>query len=278
MRLPILALFALLGLPGFVLGQSSRDTARKAVETRAAGKRGAEALAVYSKYSPPGEFVRSSTAWATEFDFSGLSVWNTANLDGTGGNRGYGTLIAKRVVVLAHHFHPGPGSSLVFLGRDQQLVWRKLVDTARVGQTDICLGLLDREVPDTVAIYPLLSLAYLADLPPYVAQLPADARLVPLIALNQKREALVHEWIEAAENVVHRPAQAPPLAPLAAPVIIGDSGAPIFLPLGRQLVLLGCNHTSNTAPFLTWKMNDLEAIMARWQAGKPRKVPWAAGR
>lgn len=280
MRPLAFASFLLFALSSLASAQttSSRELARRTAEARVGGQVGPSAVALFSKYAPPGEFVRSKTGWAAEFDFSGLSVWNTGNLDGTGGNRGYGTLIAKRVVVFANHFHPGPGTSLVFLGRDQQLVWRKLVDTNRVGQTDICLGLLDREVPDTVTVYPLLSLAYLADTLPYVAQIPVGARLVPIVALNQKREALLHEWIESSEAVVHRPAEAPALAPLAAPVNVGDSGAPIFLPLGKQLVLLGCHHTATTAPFLTFRLNDLESIMTRWEAGKPRKVPWAPGK
>lgn len=276
MRFLLLSSLVLATLAASAVAQPSRELAQTAVQARVSGKSGPEGVALFSKYNPSGEFVRSRASWVADLDFSGLSVWNTANLDGTGGNRGYGTLIARRVVVFANHFHPGPGSTLVFLGRDNQLVSRKLLDTQRVGLTDICLGLLDRDVPETVSVYPVLGSEYAGDVrkPP---ALEPNPKLTPVISLNQKREALIHEWVETAESVGHRPAQAPALAPLTAPNIIGDSGAPIFLLLGRQLVLLGCHYTANSAPLVSVRAGEIETIMAQWNAGKLRRTKWTPG-
>lgn len=264
-----LAFLTVASLPAQQL--SSRALATVSIQERVEKRTTPEALTLYSKYSPPGEFVRSKTSWASDLDFSGLSVWNTANLDNTGGNRGYGTLITRRVVVFAQHFHPGPGTMLVFLGREGQLHWRKLVDTQRVLLSDICLGLLDKEVPETVAVYPILPPEYVAQPPPPVPK--PDMKLVPIICLNQSRQAVVHQWFESSLAIGHQPTRQPE-GSHGVQMAVGDSGAPIFLLLDRQLVLLGCHHTANAAPSLAALAKEVDAVVARWEAGKVRRVKW----
>lgn len=234
---------------------AARPAARVAIDGRLAGKSPAEALALFSKYAPPGEFVRSRNCWAADIDLSGVSVWNSANLDATGGNRGYGTLISRRHLVFAQHFHPGPGTMLAFLDRAGTLVWRRLGETAQVGKTDICLGVLTEDVPATVASYPILPAGF------NLARAAGDQPL-PLLCLNQNRQALVQEWLEIPSPVVlHRLAIDPARVPFTGPLIIGDSGAPIFLLLGKQPILLGCNFTANSAPALAAYAREIEATM-----------------
>ncbi len=249
----------------------SRAEAQGGVDKRLAGRAPATALSLFSTYVPPGRFVRNAGSWAADLDLSGVSVWNSANLDGTGGNRGYGTLVSRRHVIFATHFHPGPGSVLLFVGRDGVIVSRILRQVAVVGATDICVGVLDEDVPASVAVYPILPASY--------APRPATSgsRLLPLLCFNQQRQALVHEWMEVPGNTtLHRPAIDPRRAPFAAPVIIGDSGAPIFLIQGRQPILLGCNHTAVTAPALAAFATEIEAVMRQLGGAPPtlKRTAW----
>ncbi len=238
--------------------RSLRQAAIEAVDGKLVGKVPPTALALFSIYQPPANFVRNPAAWPAGLDLSGVSVWNSANLDSTGGNRGYGTLISKRHVVFANHFYPGEGSELKFLGRDGRLISRTLVATARVLLTDIRIGYLSADVPATVAVYPILPADYVPVIP--TAATPS-AHVAPILCLNQARQAIVQNWIETPAGVAHRPAADPVRAPFSASIVIGDSGAPMFLILGQRPILLACHFTASNGPSLSENAVAINAVM-----------------
>ncbi len=254
-------------------GRSSRARARAGIDGRLKGRSADTAWSLFSTYEPPSLFERNASVWTGALDFSGVSIWNSANLDNTGGNRGYGTLISRRHVVFANHFFPGPGSTLFFLGRDGVLVTRTLLNTARVGLTDIRIGVLSADVPETVAVYPLLSASYHSP-----STDPAGSLIppVPMLCLNQKRQAVVHDWHEIAGEVTHGVSFDPLRARFSIPLIIGDSGAPMFLVVDRQLVLLACHFSATHGPSLVAHAGAIEAVMKALGGGNGlRRFEWS---
>ncbi len=93
--------------------------------------------------------------WTKLLDFSGVA-WDQPQS---------GTLITDRFLLLARHFTRPNGSEVKFTDRNGDLVVRTLIAQkfARFDsfdlRTDITVALLDKPVPETVAIYPLLSSA-----------------------------------------------------------------------------------------------------------------------
>ena len=91
--------------------------------------------------------------WTQALDFSGVA-WDQAQA---------GTLITDRFILLARHFTRTTGSEVRFTDRNGEHVVRTIIgqDFASFDsfalRTDITVALLDSAVPDTVAVYPILS-------------------------------------------------------------------------------------------------------------------------
>ncbi|MEN9405399.1 MAG: hypothetical protein RLY47_358 [Candidatus Parcubacteria bacterium] len=106
-------------------------------------------------------WTRSSTAWITEgdapLDLSGASPWNS-NLD----FRRAGVLISPRHIVFAKHFPITNGSTVVFVADDNSVATRTLQAQMSVvfqpdAGEDVQLGVLDSDVPPSIAFYPAIS-------------------------------------------------------------------------------------------------------------------------
>ncbi len=181
-----------------------------------AGKTPSAALPLFSTRNDATlSYVRNAGFWAGLLDLTCASVSNSANLDGTGGNRGAGTAISPRHVVFANHFTPGNGTVLRFVTRDNQLVTRTLANSVQIGSGDIQVGVLD------------------SDLPPTITPAKVIAPPVPLltgaivVALNQYKQGLVMQTVGdgGAANIF----PTGPFTDWDSDIIVGDSGSPTFL-------------------------------------------------
>jgi hypothetical protein len=162
----------------------------------------------------------NQNCWAYPFDLSCTSYGNTQM-----GVRGAGTLVSPRLIVLANHYPIQIGATMRFLTRANEIVDRKLIATRRAGASDILLGQLDSEV----------------SIPP--AKLaPPDAKIevgMPLLYLNQKKEARIAELSAYGIGVIIRKALGSPTrGKLFKPIVVGDSGNPIFCIDGDNLYLI----------------------------------------
>lgn len=232
-----MSLILLAALPAMVaepIPVSARDVAVKSVDRRIEGKSPERALARFADYpatASKGEFKPNPDFWAKEVDFSCASPWNSA-----GGNLRAGTAISRRIIIFANHFPMGKGVRVTFVGTDGTPTSCAISDTKRVPGTDLCLGLLDAELPPTVNPAKLLPAGYQQ----YIGQ----GGGFPVVTLNQREEAIVAN-IMAMSDLKNRcrvfgiyPKNFPDRMVFNRELIVGDSGSPAFFIFGTEPVLL----------------------------------------
>lgn len=194
----------------------------------------------YAANGPKDMFTANTNFWARDVDFSCASPWNSAH-----GRLRAGTLISKRHILFAKHYPLPVGTRIVFVGDNGGVCPLRLAATKSLAQTDIMIGLLNYEV--TPNVHPAKILP--ADYETYIG----DGKGLPVVTLNQQEQAFVTEL-----NAIPRDAEmgrrdaAPTLlssrpppegsrrALFRKPIVVGDSGNPAFLVVGRAPVLLYC--------------------------------------
>lgn len=183
--------------------------------------------ALFLHYDAKG-LARWSNNWTRNLDFTGVA-WDSSKT---------GTLIHPQYLVFASHFQRRIGEEVVFHDRAGIPVRRHIAAKRtinRMGDPDVALARLDRPVPDSIAVYPLLP-----EGPDYKGLLGAKIlvtdkeRKVHLFWLNRldafksgylsvgARKGLGHELAERWHERL----------------IGGDSGNPSFLIVDGKLLLL----------------------------------------
>ena len=238
----------------------------RSVDARLSGKDPAVALHKFCNYQANGtNFVLSADFWADDVDTSCVSMWNDAGRDIWGGvcsswNMA-GTAISRRHIITAWHYAIPTGSTVWFMGNDGVPCSRVVMGHRSIAGTDICIQLLDGDLPDTVEPTRILPENY-ADYIRTAARLPvvtfdqeeklvvADSR--PFKAYSDRNEVTgalcPHDSTRLAfyENVVS-----------------GDSGNPRFLVVGNQLVLLSVLRSGGTGSgcFVSHYADEIQQAM-----------------
>ena len=100
-------------------------------------------------------YVRNPACWAADLDLTCMSPWNSDHA-----TRKAGTLVSPRHAVWARHYNIRLNSTIRFVTRSGAVVDRRVVASRLVARTeaghsfygrDIVVGLLDRDVPDTIS-------------------------------------------------------------------------------------------------------------------------------
>ncbi len=191
-------------------------------------------------------WVRNQSIWSARgskaLDLTGASPWNSDL-----GYKKAGTLISPRHIVFAKHYTIANGSTILFVDNANAVVSRKLVNQQAILGTDIVVGVLDADVPSTIAYYPIMSYA---DMVKYLA-VPSStvlSKYIPLLTLDQDDHAIVRELFSVDPQMMGH------TAPMGGQnrltfneeLITGDSGNPGFLVINNQLALI-LTHTSTAA-------------------------------
>lgn len=204
-------------------------------------------------------FVRNPNCWAADIDLTGLSPWNQGDA-----NRRAGTLISPRHIAFAAHYplSTTPGNNeIVFVTQQNVTVTRQVVASV-VAAADIQIGLLDADVPSTIAYYKVLPRDWRT-------HLPASNRL-PMLHLDQEEKALVRDMngLGATSNYsFHSTPLDPVRLSFSETLIGGDSGNPAFLVLDDEAILILTHHYANGGPFYTYYWNEVNAAMAQLGGG-----------
>jgi photosystem II stability/assembly factor-like uncharacterized protein len=201
----------------------------------------------------------ATTLWSNQgahaLDFTGASPWNS-----TMGYAGAGTLISPRHLLFANHFTPAAGSAMAFVDHDNRVITRTLVNTRRIGSTDITIGVLDADVPNSIAHYPLLSYA---DIRRYVV----DTR-IPIIRFNSSDTVFIQDISNIADGSISTTASFGIRAPYTSSAMVGgDSGNPNFAVIGDRLILLGAHYTANSFPNTGNYIAEINAAMTTLGGG-----------
>lgn len=269
MRFPLKTVFAcaaaFLAAPLFVKAETialsscpaSADLATamaSSVDDRLVGKNPSTDKQVYSFYetsSTSPTFVRNPSVWTGAIDWTGASPWNSTSY----GNRA-GTLISPRHIVFANHYQIQPGAEVRFVAADNTVVSRTMTAAQSIAGTDITIGVLDSDVPNTIAHYPIMTLdemrAYLS------------TSTVPVVAFDQEEHAIVHEiraGLFAVETLMHQEPDTSPRSLFSEEIIGGDSGNPLFAVIGDQPVILLTHFTAGTGPSLAYHRSQVASAM-----------------
>lgn len=224
----------------------------RSIDGRLAGKNPEKALPVYSNYvanAKSGIFVPNPDCWAAGLDFSCASPWNSGDI----GNWRAGTLISPRHILYAEHFKVPPLVDVLFVAPDGSVSRSRHVARKRVGDSDICIGLLDPPVTNSLAIAKFL---------------PSDSfrhlgllKGIPSMGLDQEEKALVFDLDRrffAGTNRISTIAFGKSRNPVRRDFyelpVKHDSGNPLFLFFGSAPVLVGTLHTD-------WAVDDCSAFL-----------------
>lgn len=203
-------------------------------------------------------YTRNPDCLAARIDTTCVSVANSANADGTGGNRGCVTMITPLHGVTNHHFMQPYGAGVVhyFVDRANTVHARKVVKAEQAGAADIEVVTFDAPLPSAIRPAQLLPTGTIARL------LPAGT---PLLATNQQKQAVVTELAGMMNGeMVVRPALAANRRPwtTSPPAVLGDSDSPSFVLLGQRPLLLFTYYTSASGPALSENFIAIRALLS----------------
>ena len=237
----------------------------RSVDKRIEGKVPSSALRKFSTYTP-GNWVRNADFWANDVDTSCASFWNSSY-----GRFRAGTLLTKRHMLFASHFPPAIGSSVLFLGTDNNIYTNTIVATSTVDGTDILIGLLQSEMPDVVSPARLLPDGY--------EEYICIGTRIPVCQFDFDEQGLVYELEKplASYATTRTPLKTSRVG-FYENTVVGDSGDPIYLLIDGSAILLGVLHVGNVkvqpgryegggAPFTTYYAREIQNEMDKLLPG-----------
>ena len=191
------------------------------------------------------------------------SPWNSRQA----GKRA-GTAITARHAVLADHYPLYAGDTLRFIASDNTVITRTVVQAARIfyngNGTDARMVLLDSDLPASITPCKIFPDGYETYLP--AGATSAAAVALPLLAMDFSENGIALDVIGksvyasspsincGAPTIPHRLA-------FYDPIIVGDSGNPIFVAIGSELWLLSTFHGPAGGPFYGGLVSELNAMI-----------------
>ena len=188
-------------------------------------------------------WIRNVASWVRVFNWTGYA----AGINGLGGVGG-GTLITRRHVLFAHHVpYPATPFDIFFVNADSRTFAYKVTKVQQVGDTDIAIGTLDRDADASLCVYKVLPDNWADYAKAKTSSFNAMgvtgtevSTALPVLYANQDRKVSTADLINVRLGVADLGIPAFEVArAFGDPIRVGDSGNPIFVPVGNELVLLG---------------------------------------
>ena len=199
---------------------------------------------------------RNEDCWAYGIDISGASPWNSSEW-----GLKAGTAISRRHIIFAHHYQIAPGNTIKFIGTDNTTNIFTIVANKSLAGTDITIGLLSGDLPESVTPVSILSADY--------RQYLGDAKYVPRLLLDREEKAFISD----SNALSYRTTDSDGLVPVDVDrskyfkeVIVGDSGNPKFFVCGNTAIIACALHVFGTGasgrgPFVTYYRKRVQAVM-----------------
>lgn len=212
------------------------EAIRQSIDARLAVSNVVKSLHRYVDYEANGKvgrFIPNPDFWARGIDFSCASPWNTYD-----GQWRAGTAVSARHVVFAHHFPIAVGSDISFVGNDGVIVKRRLTNSVRVGDSDLMVGLLHADLPQTVKP------AYV--LPENYQSYIGYGNNLPVVVFDQEEKVLIREIpsVFRGQNVdqVMRKPSGELRKRFYEDFVSGDCGDPAFIVVRNGVIILATVH------------------------------------
>ncbi len=203
----------------------------------------------FDAYTPNSAYARNGRFWVSAYDFSGLSVWNTA-VGGATGNAHAGTAVTRKHVLQANHFVCGIGDTLGFVAADGTYVTRTIAAVTQVGSTDIEIVTLDSDLPVNVKVYPVFSGNFVGQFKGLIAAQDQSIRVCRAELIDVSGSKDFCQVIGEPEYPAwsHTPQS-------------GDSGQPVFFPVDGNLVLVCIQHLTTGGDNLARYLTEIGSII-----------------
>lgn len=233
-------------------------------DTRVAGYASiADRHRLWSDWNPGTSYVRNTSSWVSGVNMTPVAAWNSESAAYGHSWRGQ-TLVSPRHYIGAAHWAVSTGTVLHFVTSDNTVVARTVTGRQTIAGTDIIVGVLDSDVPGTIAFARVLPDAW-------AAKLPTLALFeYPVVSLDQGQQAWIRELASLSSGWVL--CQAPEVSSRIGyykAAISGDSGSPCFLIVNNAMVLLCTWYGGGggSGPFITHHRAAINAAMATLGGG-----------
>ncbi len=224
-------------------------------------------------------WTRNPNVWTsalTPLDLTGVAGWTDAGwpLIGWGDQVFYThgeTLITPRHYVTANHLSDPIGAKIGFFDSNGNQVVRTVVNNYTIPNTDINVGVLDSDVPDSVTYYPLVSSAILKGL---VQKTEPNYDLdVPILTFNQDSFAFVHSLNGFMnDTITHLPYLNGLRGSFSGDIRAGDSGLPGFIIIDNKPVLLFTHYGAGEGQNLGTYISEINSAISAMGNGNGYQV------
>ena len=228
----------------------------------------------YFENGPTNTFVANTNFWARDLDLSCVSVWHSGDNPGSKA----ATLITRRHVVMAEHWWNREGT-YVFCDTNGNVCTRHLSQSQQISD-DLRLGRLNEALPDSFKPAHVLSTNAVR----YIA----SGKYLPTLCLNQVKKATVLELVELDAETTsiggghfyhyghtsYTNLVSVQRCNLRATTVDGNSGCPVFLVAGDELVLLFSKHLGYQGvetwspfrgPLLSFRLGAIQNKINEWE-------------
>lgn len=191
------------------------------------------------------------------------SPWNSRQA----GKRA-GTAVTARHAVLANHYPLFAGDALRFITSDNTVITRTIVQSDRIftiggDGTDARMVLLDSDLPASITPCKIFPDGYEAYLP--AGNTTSAASSIPLLAMDFSDNGIALDLIaqtsEAVATMLYGAPTIPHRTAFYDPIIVGDSGNPIFAVIGSEFWLLSTFYGAGGGPFYGGLVEELNAMI-----------------
>jgi hypothetical protein len=247
----ILILLGIMGL--FIFGQKVRTNWVSGIKSTLTKMMipGADRRLFSGFTASPIGWIRNAASWVRVFNWTGTA----AGINGLGGVGG-GTLITRKHVLFAHHVpYPERPFDIFFVNKDSRTFSYKITAIQQVAGTDIAIGTLDRDADPSLNVYRVLPdnwLQYIANKTETLSAMGITYRqtktVLPILYVDSEKKVSTADMTEVRMNkATVTPPSFEPARAWTEALVVGDSGNPIFVMLGSELVLLGAWYTGTDA-------------------------------
>jgi len=215
-------------------------------------------MAVWKVHSDSAvRYERNPATWTgRRVDLTGKAVWNSCSNDfGT-------TAVSSRHVVYAQHV-AGPypvGTIIRFITNANAVVERRVVASTRIGASDIDLSTLDVSLPETIHWFRVMPVHWFLRCS---RRVEGSTGGIPCVIMDANTDGVI--VADLVKFYVGAFAAAVPTDSrrrlFARTLRAGDSGSPMFLLLGDELVLDGMFSTPWSGPEFGSMLGELDSAM-----------------
>lgn len=218
-----------------------------------------------------GVFDINPECWANDIDTSCVSMWNNSS-----GSLQAGVAISKRHIIVAGHFYHGNGVKVFFREPNVNIHTNVVTGRFPVNGTDIMVQSLRDELPDAITPARILSANY--------RHFIGLGKWLPVLRFDKNEQSIVCEISKVLPSEAHYKtgireqsvSTSTPSKEFRQPFYIhthgGDSGNPLFVVVGNDIVLLGAFHGGiyepdgitvkvGQCPFVTYYAAEIQSAM-----------------